>query len=370
MSQPVSDPAQRSSVFDHPIGFWFFFWGELAERCCYYGMRAILVLYVIQILKFTDSGANRVISYFIAACYLAPLVGGYVADNFLGKYRTIVYFAIPYIIGQAMLAIASLHNTTCLIISLGLLAMGSGVIKPNISTLMGLTYDQRRPGQSKLRSDAFAMYYGSINIGACALVFLRPLDPQRLRRRQPCLCDGVPFPTALMILAFIVFALGKPFYATETIQRVRLTPEQRHERRVVGWRLFGLFVVITIFWSLFDQSASTWLLFARDHLDLKLHLNLYLFKFDYPLSPDQLQTLNPVLIILLLPPVTMLWHLLARFGLDLRPTDKMLIGFVLTTITMGITAWAAFRGADAMTAGASAALAAAEKTGVASRAGP
>ena len=83
--------------------------------------------------------------------------------------------------------------------------------------------------------------------------------------------------------------------------------------------------------------------------------------FGFPLSPDQLQAINPVLIILLLPPVTMLWHLLARFGWDLRPTDKMLIGFVLTTITMGITAWAAFRGADAMTAGAPAAVTAADK---------
>ncbi len=71
-----------------------------------------------------------------------------------------------------------------------------------------------------------------------------------------------------MILAFIVFALGKPFYATETIRRVRLTPEERHERMVVLRRLFGLFFVVTIFWSIFDQSASTWILFARDHLRL------------------------------------------------------------------------------------------------------
>ncbi len=99
-------------------------------------------------------------SYFMAACYLLPLLGGFVADNFFGKYRTIVYFSVPYIIGQVILGISALHNETCLYLSLGLLAMGSGVIKPNISTLMGLTYDQRRPGKSKLRSDAFAMFYG------------------------------------------------------------------------------------------------------------------------------------------------------------------------------------------------------------------
>ena len=126
MSQTTTQPAatqtpdnslkDRARLTDHPIGFWFFFWGEFAERCCYYGMRAILLLYMVQILKFDDSLANRVLSYFVAACYLLPLVGGYVADNFLGKYRTIVYFSVPYIIGQGLLAISALHNTTCLFI--------------------------------------------------------------------------------------------------------------------------------------------------------------------------------------------------------------------------------------------------------------
>jgi POT family proton-dependent oligopeptide transporter len=354
MSSSPPDSAKRSSLFDHPLGFWFLFWGELAERCCYYGMRAILLLYMLQILEFTDGKANRIQSYFMAACYILPLVGGYVADKFLGKYRTIVYFAIPYIFGQVLLGIASLHSEFYLYWSLALLAMGSGVIKPNLSTLMGLTYDQQRPGKSKLRSDAFAMFYGSINIGAAISSFCVPWIRNHYGSDSHAYAVAFLFPAALMVLAFIVFALGKPFYATETISRVRITSEERHARMVVLRRIFGLFFVITIFWSLFDQAASTWILFARDHLRLQL--------FAFPLSPDQLQTLNPVLIILLLPPVTMLWHLLARFGFNLRPTSKMLIGFVLTTITMAITAWAAFRGADAMTAGASAAMAGAEKT--------
>ena len=276
----------------------------------------------------------------------------------MGKYRTIVYFAIPYIFGQALLGIASLHNETCLYLSLGLLAMGSGVIKPNISTLMGLTYDQRRPGQTKLRSDAFAIFYGSINIGAALSSFCVPAIRNYYGGDSHAYAMAFLFPAALMIMAFIVFAAGKPFYATETIQRVRLTPEQRRERWVILRRLFGLFFVVMIFWSIFDQSTCTWIEFARDHLHL--HLNLYFTTI--PLSPDQLQALNPILIIVMLPPVTILWHLLARFGWELRPTDKMLIGFVLTTLTMGITAWSAFRGADAVTAGASAALANAEKT--------
>ena len=358
MNESNAVAPQRSSVFDHPIGFWFFFWGEFAERCCFYGMRAILLLYMIQILKFEDGTANRISSYFMAACYLLPLVGGYVADNFLGKYRTIVYFAIPYICGQVLLGIASLHNETCLYLSLGLLAMGSGVIKPNISTLMGLTYDQRRPGRTKLRSDAFAIFYGSINIGAALSSFCVPVDSQLLRRRQPCLRDGLPISGSADGPGVYRVCCGK------TVLRHRNNPACPPDAGAAP-RTNGRF------------AAALRSVLRRDDLlehfrPIGLHLDRVrpgspplvsqLVLYGFPLSPDQLQALNPILIIVMLPPITMLWHLLARFGWELRPTDKMLIGFVLTTLTMGITAWAAFRGADAVTAGASAALAGAEKT--------
>jgi len=325
MTQPAS--VQRSSVFDHPPGFWFFFWGEFAERCSYYGMRAVLLLYMIEKLGFTDGRANLTMSLFMAACYILPLLGGYIADNYLGKYRTIVFFSIPYIVGQVVIGI---ENVYFLFIALGLLAMGSGVIKPNISTLMGLTYDQQRPGREKLRSDAFAMFYGAINIGSAISSFAMPLLRNTYGYQIAFL-----FPAALMVMALGFFAAGKRFYAVETIGRKELSPEDRRERRVVLRRIFGLFIVVTFFWCIFDQSATTWTLFARDHLDLTL--------FGWTLTPDQIQGLNPVLIVLMLPPITILWHVLADLGLKLRPTDKMLIGFVLTTITMGVMSYAGFR---------------------------
>jgi POT family proton-dependent oligopeptide transporter len=135
-------------------------------------------------------------------------------------------------------------------------------------------------------------------------------------------------------LAFIIFALGKPFYGKEKIERKKSTPEERRMKFVVLRRIFGLFVVVTFFWSIFDQSASTWTLFAKDHLVLEL--------FGWELAPDQIQALNPVLIVAMLPVVTMFWHALARAGLELRPTDKMLIGFVVTAVTMSLMAIAGF----------------------------
>ena len=199
----------RSYLASHPVGFWFIFWGELAERCCYYGMLTILLRYMSETdgIGLGDKAANRYTSFFKAGCYLLPLVGGYVADKFFGKYRTIVGFSVPYIAGMVILSFA---NIPCLIVALLLLAMGSGVIKPNISTLMGLTYDQQRPGQEKLRGDAFAMFYGAINIGAAFSSFTLPEIRDRWGYKVAFL-----IPAVLMTFALSVFALGKRFYAVE-----------------------------------------------------------------------------------------------------------------------------------------------------------
>jgi POT family proton-dependent oligopeptide transporter len=309
----------------HPRGLWFFFWGEFAERCSYYGMRAILLRYMAEQLGFGDEVASVGMSYFVAACYLLPLVGGYVADNFFGKYWTIVGFSIPYILGHVVLGVES---TPFLIIALALLAMGSGVIKPNISTLMGLTYDQQRPGQEKLRSDAFAIFYGAINVGAAISSFAMPWIRSRYNYQIAFL-----FPAALMVVSFIVFAAGKRFYGIEP-PKARKTEVERREQWVVLRRILGLFIVVTFFWTIFDQAESTWTLFARDHLNLDV--------FGFTIDSDQIQGLNPVLIILLLPPITLLWHYLARKGIRLRATDKMAVGFVLTMITMGVFTVAGF----------------------------
>src|SRR5262245_26438902 len=142
MSEAV-DTTPANVPTNHPTGFYFFFWGEFAERFSYYGMRAILPLYLINVLKFEDSTATEIYSYFKAACYLLPLLGGFLADRYFGKYWTIVGFSIPYVIGQLIIGI---ENQMVLVLAILLLAGGSGVIKPNISALMGETSDQPRSG--------------------------------------------------------------------------------------------------------------------------------------------------------------------------------------------------------------------------------
>jgi proton-dependent oligopeptide transporter, POT family len=207
--------------------------------------------------------------------------------------------------------------------------MGSGVIKPNISTLMGLTYDQQRPGMLKLRSDAFAMFYGAINIGAALSSFAMPWIRTNYGYSLAFL-----FPAGFMLIAFIIFALGKRFYAVEHVSREPKTAVERTEQWAVLRRIGGIFIIVTFFWSIFDQSTSTWTFFARDYLDLNL--------FGHQIQPDMVQGINPILIILFLAPVTLLWRLLASLGWTLRPTDKMLVGFVLATGTMGMMSAAGF----------------------------
>lgn len=315
----------------HPIGFWFFFWGEFAERCSYYGMRAILLLYMINQLRFAEGTASEWMHIFMAAVYFLPLLGGWIADRFFGKYWTIVGFSLPYILGHVILGI---ENVPCLVIALCLLAMGSGVIKPNISTLMGLTYEQQRPGQDRLRGDAFAMFYFSINVGA----FLSSMAMPEIRSAWGYRIAFL-FPAALMVLAFALFAAGKPFYAKEVISRAPASAADRALRWKVLGRILGLFAVVAFFWLVFDQSVSTLTLFAKDHLDLTMRIfGVAIYTFE----PDQVQSFNPFLILALLPIITVSYRLLPKIGIHLRPTDKMFVGFVLTGVTAAIMSVAGF----------------------------
>jgi POT family proton-dependent oligopeptide transporter len=315
-----------SSLFNHPIGFWFIFWGEFAERCSYYGMRGILTAYMMDRLELSPAAAGSYFYLFVAGCYFLPLVGGYVADNFLGKYNTIVFFSLPYILGHVILGI---ENYACMIIALFLLAMGSGVIKPNISTLMGLTYDQKRPGQEELRTTAFSLFYMAINIGAAfsqlAIPYIRTHHSYQL---------AFLFPAVLMAVAFVIFAASKPFYAKEVISNTTRTPEERALQWQLLGRIGGLFLLVMFFWAIFDQSSSTWIIFGRLFQDLTM--------FGRHVDVEQVQATNPILIVVLTPLFASLWAILRVKGYTVRPTDKMIAGFLLTGLCMAIMAYAAY----------------------------
>jgi POT family proton-dependent oligopeptide transporter len=338
-TDPAAPPAKG-----HPAGFYFIFFGEMAERFSYYGMRAILPLYLTTVLAFPDDRASAIYSLFKGACYLLPLLGGFLADRYFGKYWTIVGFSVPYVLGQFLVGIDS---RVTLILALCLLAMGSGVIKPNISTLMGLTYDQKRPGQEALRSSAFLWFYFSINIGATISLFSLPEIRDRMIRESGDLPlayrVAFQFPAWLMVVALAVFALGKRQYAVEVIDRSqRLSPEARRQRWATLTTLFGIFALMVFFWVAYEQNDNLWTFFARDHVNRVLNLGFTTKEF----APDQFQFINGVLVLVFAPFFGWFFRAVDPHARVFKATTKILIGFLVTAAASGVMSLAAARAAD------------------------
>jgi dipeptide/tripeptide permease len=334
----IAKPQSKSllaSLLNHPTGFWFIFWGEFAERCSYYGMRAILVSYMMDRLGMEPGPAGSYAFMFFAGCYFLPLVGGFVADNYLGKFKTIVFFSLPYILGHVVLGF---ENVYCLFTALALLAMGSGVIKPNISTLMGLTYDQERPGDEELRTTAFSLFYVAINIGAALSQIAIPWIRTNYGYQIAFL-----FPAILMALAFLIFASGKRFYAVEIISQARSTPEESALKWQVLSRIGSLFLLVTFFWSIFDQSAATWIIFGRLYQDSSM--------FGWHVDVEQVQATNAILIVLLTPLFAALWAVLRNKGMPVSATNKIIAGFLLTSLCLVIMAYPAYKAGPLETLG-------------------
>jgi POT family proton-dependent oligopeptide transporter len=318
----------------HPRGFWFIFCGELAERASFYGMKTLLLLYMIQKLGYSDANSATVVSFFTAAAYILPIVGGYVADRWLGKFRTIIYFAIPYILGHIILG--TFNTEVGLYVALALLAGGSGSIKPNISTLMGMMYQEQ--GKTHLMSQAFSWFYMAINIGAALTTTTLPFIRDHYGYSAAFMA-----PTILMAVSLAIFYLGKKHYPKEDARaraKVIKSAEQKRLERATLIKLSGLFALIVFFWSVFDQSYSTWTLFARDYLLLETPFGR--------IPPDAIQGLNPILIVIFSPLFVWLWTRTDRDETHkLSSPRKMLIGFLLVILCMGVMTLAGYSAATA-----------------------
>jgi POT family proton-dependent oligopeptide transporter len=294
----------------------------------------LFVLYMVDVL-FVDSITNKderdawsqLVAYvFKAACYFTPLIGGLIADRYLGKYWTIVGFAVPYVFGPILLGIP-IHWVYYL--GLGILCIGTGVIKPNISTLMGMTYDQKRPGQTQLRSDAFFMFYFAINLGS---TFSYAVLPEISKHFGYAVAFAIP--SVLMAVALTFFAAGKPYYAVEVIERRQTTPEERAERWRVLTRIFGVFAMMVLWWSAYDQNDVTWVLFIKDYVDLNF--------LGREWQPNQPHALNPILILVLVPAFIGLFKWIDPTGRKFPATRKIMFGFLIMALTYAVLALAVF----------------------------
>lgn len=153
-----------TALMGHPRGLGLLFLVEMWERFSYYGMRALLVLYLVNFLKWSDGDAARLYGTYTSLVYLTPLIGGYLADRFIGTRRSLVIGSIVIAAGHFCLAFQSM---TTFYIGLTLIIIGTGFFKPNVSTMVGQMY---REGDTR-RDAGFTIFYMGVNLGG----FLAPL---------------------------------------------------------------------------------------------------------------------------------------------------------------------------------------------------
>src|SRR5512137_1764041 len=190
---------------------------EACERFSYYGMKGILALYITTVLLRTQDDATNIIALFSAANYFMPLVGAWVSDRYWGRYHTILWISLSYCLGHAILATSDLvatvdGKTWVLYAGLGLIAFGSGGIKPCVSAFMG---DQFRPDQRHMLQKAYAAFYWSINLGSFFSFLVVPFV-----RKQWGYSWAFGVPGIAMAVATIIFWMGTKHYLRVPPSRV------------------------------------------------------------------------------------------------------------------------------------------------------
>ncbi|KAI6192069.1 hypothetical protein M3Y97_00296500 [Aphelenchoides bicaudatus] len=208
------------SIVGYPKAVYFILANELCERFSFYGMRAILTLYLINEFGFKESTAFFVYHFFVSLVYFSPLFGSVLADNYLNRYRVIVLGSIVYIIGLISLSIGSVNyldmpvRSALSFVGLAVIALATGGIKPCVSSFAADQFDESRQAE---RSQFFSFFYFAINLGALCSMFLTPV----LRGRFECFGSEYCFPLAFgvpaifMLLATVFFLVGTRFYVIE-----------------------------------------------------------------------------------------------------------------------------------------------------------
>ena len=301
---------------------------EAAERFSYYGMRAILPIFMTEYLLdqqgslsvMGDAETRSYFHLFASAVYFFPVLGALVADMFWGKYRTIVTLSLVYCLGHLALAID--QTRLGLGIGLTLIAIGSGGIKPCVSANLG---DQFGFQNQHLLTKAFNWFYFSINLGAGISSLL---TPWLLHHVGPHVAFGIP--GVLMLLATWVFWLGRWKYAHIPPRgKAFLLELVAPESLQALCRLAPIYLFVAFFWSLYDQTGSAWVLQAKN-------MDRYWLGVEW--LPSQIQTVNPFLIMVLIPIFVYGVYPLLEKVMILTPLRKISMGFFVTVVAFVLSA--------------------------------
>jgi proton-dependent oligopeptide transporter, POT family len=311
-----------------PPGIPYIIGNEAAERFSFYGMRTILVVFMTQHLMsragqrdvMADVDANIIYHYFLSAVYAFPLLGAVLADRLLGKYRTVFYLSIIYCFGH--LALALDDTRLGLFLGLALIALGAGGIKPCVTAMVG---DQFGRANQALMTTVFLWFYFAINFGATVSAWL---TPWLMEDYGTSVAFG--FPGVLMLISTIIIFVGrKKFVHVPPAGGVLLREVFSREGARVLLPLIGLYVFVAVFFALYDQSGGEWVLQAG-RLDLRF--------MGFTLLASQVQSVNPLLILVFIPLFSYLVYPAMNRLFRVTPLRKIGIGLALTAIAFCVTA--------------------------------
>lgn len=346
--KPAKYPTTPPQTTQMPGGIPYIVGNEAAERFSFYGMKAILTVFMTeylldssgQLAPMDDADAKFWLHTFVVAGYAFPLLGAIVADWLFGKYPIILGLSVVYCLGH--LALALDETRFGLAAGLTLIAVGMGAIKPCVSAHVG---DQFGTANKHLLGRVFGWFYLSINLGAVASTWLTPvlLDEERFEdvfgswgleslgiHPGPSLAFGVP--GVLMAVATFVFWLGRrKFVHVPPRGKAFLRDSFTGEGLATIKRLAPIYLCVAAFWCLFDQTASAWVLQAKE-----MDLNWLGIQW----LPSQLQAVNPAMILVLVPAFSYVIYPAINRVVPLTPLRKIGIGMFLTVPAFLITGYA------------------------------
>jgi POT family proton-dependent oligopeptide transporter len=313
----------------HHPGLAVLFFTEMWERFSFYCMLSILALYMDESLHFSTETIGQIYGAYIGLVYFTPLIGGWLADRFLGFRKAILIGGVLMGFGHLSLAFTPLpffFTGLCLLIA------GNGMFKPNISTILGNLYRD----MPEKRDDAYNIFYMGINLGA----LFSPLVASYLRNNYGWHyafgAAGVG-----MVIALAVFTIFRKMVAsgeisaaeranTATANSIQLTKKQERDRIVA---LLTIFAVVVVFWMVFEQNGFTLTFWARDNTNTSI-------------SPEIFQSVNPIFILLFTPLLVGFWNMLRRAGKEPATATKIALGMLLTAAAYGVMTLAGLSGGD------------------------
>lgn len=352
----ISEIEKQGMIFGHPKGLYLLFFTEMWERFSYYGMRAILMLYMTKLymengLEIPKDSAALIYGFFTGFVYFTPIIGGWIADKFIGQRNAITIGGITMLLGQ--LTLFAVNTQIGLAIGLLLLIIGNGFFKPNISTLVGRLY---RQGDAR-RDSAFSIFYMGINLGAllapvvvailCNDVFATKgigTDGKEMIMSYGYKYGFLAAAVGMFIGQIIFNSLAKKYLLEigekpnkSTVVNNVENPIDEIEKSVPNQNInvpltsiekqrvsviFILTAFIIFFWAGFEQAGSSMTLYTDAYIDRTVG--------SWKISTELFQSVNPLFIVILAPIFAWFWG--SKTGARMSTPVKMSLGMILLGI--------------------------------------